>query len=135
MGRRPKSASRGSRSMGASPGPACYSKGGIYPTVTDANLVLGYLNKDFFLGGRLVLDEKASANALQEHVANRFGLGLEESAWAIYKLANVNMAGAVREVSVNVGQYRRDFTLIASGGGGPGCRRRNNERVWSFQKP
>jgi N-methylhydantoinase A len=108
----------GPRSAGADPGPASYGRGGDEPTVTDANLLLGRLDGDFFLGGELPLDPELAAAAV-ERVAAPLGMTLEQAADAIVSVAVENMAGAIRLVTVDRGYDYRDFDLIAFGGAGP----------------
>src|SRR5262249_39548393 len=86
----------GPDSAGADPGPACYARGGQEPTVTDADLVLGYLSPDFFLGGRMRLDAAAARRVIEERVARPMGLGLTEAAWGIHRVVNESMAAAAR---------------------------------------
>src|SRR5439155_22343005 len=81
----------GPRSAGADPGPVCYGLGGTEPTVTDADLVLGYLDPDYFLGGRMRLDPEAAAVAIDRVVADSLGLSVEEEAWGIHTIVNENM--------------------------------------------
>jgi N-methylhydantoinase A len=109
----------GPRSAGANPGPACYGLGGELPTCTDADLVLGYLDKDFFAGGRIPLNLNNSQDAIQTHIAKPLKFDLEEAAAGMYSVINVNMAAAVREVSVKQGYDPRDFPLVVAGGAGP----------------
>ena len=106
----------GPRSAGSVPGPACYGKGGQEPTVTDADLVLGYINADYYLGGDMSVDASASLRAVQEKVADRLGMDAAEAAHGIYRLVNANMIGATRVVTVQRGHDPRDFTLVVSGG-------------------
>ncbi len=108
----------GPESAGASPGPACYGQGGTRPTVTDANLVLGRINPDNFLGGTMALDVAAAERAVFE-VAQAPGHSLEATAIAILRIANNNMVGALRSVLIERGLDPRDFTLLAFGGAGP----------------
>jgi N-methylhydantoinase A len=108
----------GPQSAGAVPGPACYGKGGAEATVTDANLVLGRLNPDYFLGGTMRLDADAAHSAV-ERIAGRFGKSPEETAMAIVRIANINMVGALRSVLLERGLDPRDFTLMLFGGAGP----------------
>ncbi len=112
----------GPASAGAMPGPACYGAGGEQPTVTDAHLVLGHLPASL-LGGRMALDASLAAQAIQAHVAEPLGLSLHEAARGILAIANSNMVGAIRVVSVERGHDPRDFTLVPFGGAGPlhGC--------------
>src|SRR5680860_1802511 len=84
----------GPQSAGADPGPACYGRGGLEPTCSDADLVLGYLDPDFFAGGRLKLDAAAAAAAIEERVARPLGLSMEEAAAGMYEVINVSMAAA-----------------------------------------
>ncbi|HEY6864187.1 MAG TPA: hydantoinase/oxoprolinase family protein [Burkholderiales bacterium] len=109
----------GPRSAGADPGPVCYGAGGTEPTITDANLVLGRLDPDDFLGGQMVLDAKGAERALQEKIARPLGLSSVAAAQAIVDIAVSRMSLAVREVSVAKGHDPRDFALVASGGAGP----------------
>ena len=108
----------GPRSAGARPGPACYGQGGAEPTVTDANLCLGYLDPAAALAGTIPLDRDRGAAAI-EPVAARLGLGLEAAAEGIVTVANANMARALRLVSVQKGHDIRRFVLVAYGGAGP----------------
>jgi len=108
----------GPHSAGAMPGPACYGQGGEDATVTDANVVLGRINPDNFLGGRMKLDGAAATQAVQR-VANRIDKPLEETALGIVQIANNNMIGALRWVLTERGLDPRDFTLLAFGGAGP----------------
>ncbi len=114
----------GPESASSMPGPACYGRGGAAPTVTDANLVLGYLNPDEFAGGAMRLDPAAARLAIDAHVARPLGLGLAEAAWGIHLVVNTNMELATRVVSIERGRDPRDLALIAFGGSGPvhGCR-------------
>jgi N-methylhydantoinase A len=109
----------GPASAGSSPGPACYALGGLQPTVTDANLVLGYLNPDSFAGGSLRLDVGAARRAITEKVARPLGLSLEEAAWGIHAMVNLNMELATRVVSIERGYDPRTLALVAMGGSGP----------------
>ena len=109
----------GPESAGAAPGPACYGRGGAYPTVTDANLVLGYMDPDHFLGGRFKLDRQAAVDALQRHVAEPMGISVEQAAAAVFAIVNAKMADLVRKITVERGYDPRDFTLCAYGGLGP----------------
>lgn len=109
----------GPRSAGAQPGPACYGRGGVEPTVTDALLVLGILSPDYFLGGELALDRAAASAAVLDRVARPLGLSLHEAAGGIVQIANARMLQALREVTLNRGYDVRDFTLLPYGGAGP----------------
>jgi len=106
-------------SAGAAPGPACYSRGGTQPTVTDANLILGRLGAESFLGGEMVLDCEAALAAVKEHIAGPLHMDINQAAVAIIRIANAHMALALRAVSVQRGQDPRDFALVAFGGAGP----------------
>jgi N-methylhydantoinase A len=108
----------GPRSAGAVPGPACYGLGGLEPTVSDANLLLGYLNPGRVYGGSIHLDP-ARAEAVIAPLAERFGLTLIEAAHGVVEVANANMLRALRLVSVQRGYDLREFSLIAFGGAGP----------------
>lgn len=109
----------GPRSAGAEPGPACYPNGGDEPTVTDADLVLGYLNPDYFLGGQIFLDKSKSRRAIEEKLASKLGIGVERAAAGVHEVVNSNMSRAMRIVSVERGQDPSSLTLIAFGGAGP----------------
>ncbi|MBX5492761.1 MAG: hydantoinase/oxoprolinase family protein [Chloroflexi bacterium] len=109
----------GPESAGAEPGPVCYGRGGVEPTVTDANLVLGRLDAGSFIGGEQPLDAAAARAAIAERVAQPLGLATEVAAGGIVRIAVANMANAVRAVTTERGLDPRDFTLIAYGGGGP----------------
>ncbi|HWJ72145.1 MAG TPA: hydantoinase/oxoprolinase family protein, partial [Kaistia sp.] len=107
----------GPQSAGASPGPAAYGRGGTQPTTTDANLVLGRINRDYFCGGEVIADMAAVENALAP-LAEKLGVGLVEAARGIVRIANSNMVNALKLVSLNRGHDPRDFTLVVFGGGG-----------------
>lgn len=109
----------GPQSAGADPGPACYGRGGIDPTVTDANVVLGRLNPGYFLGGRSALDDAAAATAIRERVAEPLGMSLHEAALAIVRIADAHMSDLVRRVSIERGYDPRRFVVYAFGGAGP----------------
>jgi N-methylhydantoinase A len=109
----------GPQSAGASPGPACYGIGGVEPTVTDANLVLGRLNPHFYVGGEMPLDVELAKEAVKTQVANPLGLSLEEAAEGILEVVNANMTRGIRRVSVERGHDLRHFCMFAFGGGGP----------------
>ena len=108
----------GPDSAGAEPGPACYGLGGTAPTVTDANLVLGYLDAGYFLGGRMTLDASAAHRAL-ERIAKPLNLSALNAAWGVYDLVAENMAGAARVHIVEKGGDPRRFAMVAMGGAGP----------------
>ncbi len=109
----------GPESAGAAPGPACYGDGGTLPTVTDANLVLGYLNPDNFLGGEKTLHVAPAARAIEGHIAKALGITLAEAALGIVRVVDAKMADGVRAVSVARGFDPRDACLVAAGGAGP----------------
>jgi N-methylhydantoinase A len=109
----------GPQSAGAKPGPACYDHGGELPTCTDADLVLGYLDPDYFAGGKMRLDKKKAEKAIESHIASKLGMSVVEAAAGMYDVINVNMASGVREVSVKRGHDPRDFPMVIAGGAGP----------------
>jgi N-methylhydantoinase A len=109
----------GPESSGAEPGPVCYGQGGVRPTVTDADLVLGYLNPAALLGGALPVDLGRARDAIESRIAAPLGLGVVEAAAGIVSVVNAGMAGALRIVSVERGYDPREFTLVAFGGAGP----------------
>ena len=109
----------GPRSAGAVPGPVCYGQGGTSPTITDANLLLGRLNADFFLGGEIALDSEASREALAVCCGGPLGLDPLQAASGIVDIANAHMMAAIRLISVQRGYDPRDFVLVAFGGAGP----------------
>lgn len=109
----------GPQSAGSDPGPACYGKGGHEATVTDANLILGYLNPEYFAGGQIKLDVDRARGAIREHVANPLGLTVEMAAWGIHELATAQMSAAIRVTAIERGVDPRQSSLIAFGGAGP----------------
>lgn len=109
----------GPQSAGAEPGPACYPSGGVAPTVTDADLVLGWLNPQFFLGGKMKLDLAAARQAIQARVAEPLGLDVINAADGIVKIVNSHMVEALRLVTVARGEDPREFAMVAFGGCGP----------------
>jgi 5-oxoprolinase (ATP-hydrolysing) len=108
----------GPQSAGADPGPACYGKGGAEPTVTDANLLLGYLDPGFFLGGRMALD-RAAADRAFGRVARPLGLSTVEAAWGVYSIVCESMAAAARVHLVEKGRDPRGYAMVGFGGAGP----------------
>jgi len=108
----------GPQSAGADPGPVCYDKGGTEPTVTDADLLLGFLDGDDFLGGRMELDESLAREAIED-IADDLGMSPIEAASGIVEVANAKMADMIRQRTVNKGYDPRQFTLYAYGGAGP----------------
>lgn len=109
----------GPQSAGAEPGPAAYGRGGLEPTVTDANLVLGRLNPQYFLGGNMPLDTDAARKAIEQRVARPLGLETLQAAEGIIRVINASMVKGIRHVSVQRGHDPREFTLVAFGGAGP----------------
>jgi N-methylhydantoinase A len=109
----------GPESAGAQPGPVCYGRGGVDPTVTDANLVLGYLNPSAFCAGTMRLDVEGAHAAIRERVAKPLGVSVVEAADGIFRLVNANMANAVRRISAGRGVDPRPLTLVVFGGNGP----------------
>jgi N-methylhydantoinase A len=109
----------GPRSAGSNPGPASYGKGGALPTVTDANLILGYLNPDGLAGGTLRLEARLAHDAIAKHVAGPLGIGVTRAAWGSHLIANAGMMRALRAVSSERGRDIRTFSLVAFGGSGP----------------
>ena len=109
----------GPRSAGARPGPACYGQGGSEPTVSDANLVLGILNPDYFLGGTKKLEVELARQAIKSKIADPLGLSIEDAAAAIFEIQNAQTADLVRTVVVGAGHDPRDFVMYAFGGAGP----------------
>jgi N-methylhydantoinase A len=108
----------GPQSAGAEPGPVCYGHGGTAPTNTDANLVLGRLRPDGFLGGRITLDRPAAERAIAEQIATPLGLTVEEAAWGMLRLSNTAMLNGIRLMTTQRGYDPRNFSLITFGGAG-----------------
>lgn len=106
----------GPQSAGSTPGPVCYSRGGTEPTLTDACVVLGYVDPDYFLGGKMQLDLDAARTAVKDRVADPLGMTIEEAAAAIVTLATENMASAIEDITVNQGIDPRNAVLIGGGG-------------------
>ncbi len=106
----------GPQSAGADPGPACYDKGGNNPTVSDANLVLGYLNPGGLIGGKLPLNYENAFNSIQEKIAKPLNLSVEKAAYGMFTIVNSNMVNGIRRVTVERGYDPRDFVLVAAGG-------------------
>jgi N-methylhydantoinase A len=109
----------GPQSAGSDPGPACYNLGGAKPTVTDANLVLGRLNPDYFLGGGMNLDLELAKKAIEEHISKELKWSVEEAASGIIRVVNANMVKGISVSSTEKGHDVRDFGLVAFGGAGP----------------
>jgi len=108
----------GPESAGSDPGPICYGRGGAEPTVTDANLVLGYLDPEYFAGGEIPLKVEGVAEAIEEKIGDPLGYGAVEAAWGIYRLVNADMNNAIRRVSAERGLDPREFALVVFGGNG-----------------
>jgi len=106
----------GPQSAGSIPGPACYGRGGHRPTVTDANIVLGYLDPGYFLGGEIKLDPKLPQKSIMEEVGRPLGLDLEEAAYSIWSTVNVNMTTAIKEITIQRGIDPSEYSLVAGGG-------------------
>lgn len=109
----------GPQSAGANPGPACYGRGGTQPTATDADLVLGILDPNNFIGGRMQLSVDAARKAIKTHVAHPLGVSVEEAAWGIREVLDNKMADLLRRVTVERGTDPSEFSLLANGGAGP----------------
>lgn len=109
----------GPDSASAAPGPACYGIGGTLPTVTDADLCLGYLDADFFLGGEMKLDRQKALEAIETHIAKPLGISTTRAAWGIHEVVNSNMARSAKIHCLEKGVDPRSFTMIAFGGAGP----------------
>lgn len=109
----------GPQGAGAKPGPVCYSLGGTEPTVSDADLILGYLNDRYFLGGRMILDKDRGLKAMEEKIAKPLGMNTLEAASSVYRIANSHMTDLIRKATVERGYDPRVFTLFAFGGAGP----------------
>ncbi len=109
----------GPRSAGADPGPAAYGRGGEAPTVTDANLLLGRLDPDYFLGGAMRLERDRAAQAVERDLARPLGLSVTDAALGVVKIVDASMAAAIRLATVERGRDPRQFTLVAFGGAGP----------------
>jgi N-methylhydantoinase A len=109
----------GPDSAESEPGPACYGLGGTLPTVTDADVVLGYIGTESFLGGKMRLDREAARRAIAQHLAEPLGLSVEEAAWGIHQVVNENMASAARVHLLEHGRTPNDYSMVAFGGAGP----------------
>lgn len=109
----------GPRSAGADPGPACYERGGENPTVTDADLVLGYIDPGFFLGGRVKLDKAKAEKAIREKIANPLGIDVVRAAWGIKEIIDTQMENYCRSLISSKGYAVEDYTMMAFGGAGP----------------
>lgn len=122
----------GPHSASAVPGPACYGRGGSEPTVTDANVVLGIIDPDYFLGGRIKLD-RGKAEAAIGKIAKELKIGLTEAAYAIYTTTNHNMIGAIEDITVNEGIDPRD-SYVVSGGGATACHIGDMARILGIKR-
>ncbi len=109
----------GPKSAGSTPGPACYRRGGTEPTATDADLVLGVLDPDNFIGGRLKLDVAAARRAIESRIAKPLGMSIEEAAWGIRTILDSRMADLLRRMTIERGYDPKIFALFANGGAGP----------------
>lgn len=109
----------GPESAGAVPGPACYGRGGTMPTITDCNLLLGYLSEDNFLGGKMKLDRRLAMKAVEDNVARHLGIDVLEAAHGIVRIINVKMEEAIKAISTIRGYDLREFMLLPFGGAGP----------------
>lgn len=109
----------GPQSAGSEPGPVCYGRGATEPTVTDASVVLGYLNPDYFAGGALTLDPQLAHAAIRERIAEPMGYSVEQAALGIHRVVNAQMAEGIRLMSINRGIDPREYALVALGGAGP----------------
>ncbi|MFW6141733.1 MAG: hydantoinase/oxoprolinase family protein [Candidatus Saliniplasma sp.] len=108
----------GPKSAGADPGPVCYGRGGNQPTITDALLVMGYINPNYFLGGKMDLDKKGASESLKR-LAEQLGMELEDTLLGIFKVANSNMARTMKTITVERGLDPKQFSILAFGGAGP----------------
>jgi len=106
----------GPQSAGSTPGPACYNKGGIHPTVTDANVVLGYIDTEYFNDGRMELSPELSEKAIDEYIAKPLGIDVTEAAFTIWSTVNANMITAIKEITIQQGIDPRNFVAVAGGG-------------------
>jgi N-methylhydantoinase A len=106
----------GPESAGSDPGPVCYGLGGRKPTVTDANLILGYLNKDYFLGGEMKVDPQSARSVLERDISDPLGMSVTEAAAGVFQIINQNMADATKVVSVQRGHDPREYSLVSVGG-------------------
>ncbi|MGR6835132.1 hydantoinase/oxoprolinase family protein [Syntrophomonas erecta] len=109
----------GPSSAGAWPGPACYQSGGQHPTCTDADLVLGLINPDYFLAGRLQLDTEAACQAIKTNIADPLNIDIVTAAQGIYRMVNTEMAAGIKEITLEKGYDPRHMTLVVGGGAGP----------------
>jgi N-methylhydantoinase A len=117
----------GPLSAGANPGPACYGRGGVEPTVTDADLLLGILDANNFIGGRMRLDACAAARAMHDKIAHPLGIDTIEAAWGVREVIDSKMSDLLRRMTIQRGYDPREFTLFANGGAGP-------SHAWAFAR-
>ena len=115
----PASLRVGPESAGSEPGPACYGRGGTAATVTDASVILGYIDPDYFAGGSLKLMPERAWAAVEETIARPLGLSVETAARGIHRVLNAQMSEAIRLVSIGRGIDPRGYALLPLGGGGP----------------
>jgi N-methylhydantoinase A/oxoprolinase/acetone carboxylase beta subunit len=121
----------GPHSAGSEPGPVCYGRGASEPTVTDASVVLGYLNPDYFAGGALTLNPQLAHEAIHERIALPMGYSVEQAALGIHRVVNAQMAEGIRLMSINRGVDPREYALVALGGAGPlACMRARRRAVY-----
>jgi len=109
----------GPKSAGAAPGPVCYDTGGVEPAITDANVILGFLDTDFFLGGRMKLNKAKSEQVMKEKIADPLGMSVIDAAAGIYDIINGNMSDLIRKQVVRTGNIPEEFVIYAFGGAGP----------------
>ncbi len=109
----------GPESAGSHPGPVCYDMGGELPTSTDADLVLGYLDPEYFAGGKIKLNLEKARDAIEKHIAKPLNINVEKAAAGMYRIVNTNMAQGVREITIKRGSDPREFLTIVAGGAGP----------------
>lgn len=109
----------GPQSMGSRPGPVCYNRGGTTPTVTDADVILGYIDADYFLGGAMSISKDRALEAMESQIAKPLGITVIEAAAGVYEIVNARMADLIRRTTVQRGHDPRDFAMVAFGGCGP----------------
>jgi len=122
----------GPKSAGAAPGPVCYGAGGQHPTVTDADLILGFLDPDYFLGGRMKLNKALAEKAMREKIAEPLGMDVVEAAAGIYEIINASMSDLIRKQVVTTGRIPAEFVIYSFGGGERGrCTPQPTARSWA----
>ncbi len=109
----------GPQSMGSQPGPVCYNRGGTIPTVTDADVILGYIDADHFLGGHMAVSRERALEAMESQIAKPLGISVIEAAAGVYEIVNARMADLIRRTTVQRGHDPRDFAMVSFGGCGP----------------